>query len=123
MEPNPPGERSGRPSAPTPPASRQRLGLREVMALVVGLAVGMWLMSPDFRAVPRDRETPLFLIGAAGLLGGLAIVGVPILLAERRRSRILWGPGKLLWFASGTAAWLLWPPVVFRRVKGAAFTD
>jgi hypothetical protein len=90
------------------------------MALIAGLALGVWLILPDLKSegTPlRDRVTKYVLLAAAGVLGGLALVGPPLLLSERRRMRGLWGPGKTLWFATGTSAWLLWPPVVYVRVR------
>ena len=54
-----------------------------------------------------------------GVLGGMSVVGPPILLWERRRRRTRWGPGELLWFSTGTSAWLLWPPVVVARARQA----
>jgi hypothetical protein len=88
------------------------------MTLVAGLAVGLWLFLP----IVVDRNNPrevsaLILAGAAIVLGGLASAGPPILLAARRRERAPWGAGKVLWFASGTSAWLLWPPVIVHRVR------
>ncbi len=61
------------------------------------------------------------LIWAAFLLGGLSLIGPPILLAERRRrlGRTRFGPGQVLWFSTGTASYLLWPPVIYRRLHMA----
>src|SRR5262249_11895757 len=47
-------------------------------------------------------------------LGGLSLIGPPLLLLTARRRA--WGAGRLLWFAQGTASWLLWPPFVYRKV-------
>jgi hypothetical protein len=87
------------------------------MAMVAGLAVGIWLFGPEV-AEAYQNSTPhgLILLTSAVVLGGLAVVGPPLLLAERRRNRSPWGAGKVLWFASGTSAWLLWPPIIARRV-------
>ena len=49
------------------------------------------------------------------LLGGLSLVGPPLLLRTARKSP--WGAGRLLWFAQGSASWLLWPPVIYHRVS------
>ncbi len=49
-------------------------------------------------------------------LGGCSLIGVPLLLVTARHRP--WGAGRFLWFTSGTAAWLLWPPVVYQRVAG-----
>jgi uncharacterized metal-binding protein len=48
------------------------------------------------------------------LLGGLSLVGPPLLIFTARRRN--WGAGRFLWFTQGTAAWLLWPPAVYHRI-------
>ena len=97
------------------------------MAMVAGLALGLWLVLPDLRKNVPEMGAPddWVLLIATAVLGGLSIVGPPLLLLERRRERrrSSWGPGRLLWFSSGTAAWLLWPPVVYHRAKGGDFGD
>lgn len=120
---------SGPPDAPrTParprPAVRGRPGVLDLMTLVAGLAVGLGLVLPDLTGADPPRMGSLtddVLLFAVAVLGGLAAVGPPILLAERRRLRRRFGPGRLLWFATGTSAWLLWPPVVARRLQGERF--
>jgi hypothetical protein len=103
------------------------------MALVAGLALALWLFAEAIRqawgqapAAGGASYQPFvgwfdnvgFVIVVV-MLGGLSLVGVPLLLSERfRRPPRVWGPGKLLWFASGTASWLMWPPVVYRRLAG-----
>jgi hypothetical protein len=52
------------------------------------------------------------------MLGGLSLVGPPLLLVTAKRRH--WGAGRMLWFTQGTAAWLLWPPAVFHRVTGGS---
>jgi hypothetical protein len=123
MEPNVSGaERI--PSARSRQQSRpDRFGLWELMALIAGLAFGLWLVLKDVAGESNGSTERVILVVIAGVLGGLAMVGPPLLLAERRRVRSRWGTGKLLWFSSGTAAWLLWPPVVYRRFKGGEFAD
>jgi hypothetical protein len=111
--------------AKRPAPGRQRFGLRELMAFIAGLAVATWLIVPDLReqkSVGPLRDVVFLVVVAA--LGGLALVGPPLLLTELRRRRRPWGPGKLLWFSSGMATWLLWPPIVYRRAaRGAKFGD
>ena len=93
------------------------------MVLIAGLALGIWLVLPDLRGVPQGIGSlnDAVLIGAVMVLGGLSVVGPPLLLSRRKRDRGPWQAGKLLWFASGTAAWLLWPPIVVRRFQGPGF--
>jgi hypothetical protein len=97
--------------------ARDRLGVGELMLLIAGIALGLWLIG--LRTRPRAQlglnHEQWFLL-VVGVLGGLALVGVPLLLVERRSLRRHWGPGRLLWFSTGTATWLMWPPIVFKRV-------
>jgi hypothetical protein len=88
----------------------------DLMVLAAGLGVGLWLFVEEADKQYKDQNVRwLVLMITSGVLGGLAVVGPPLLLAERRKAGRPWGPGKIYWFASGTAAWLLWPPVVVRR--------
>jgi hypothetical protein len=100
----------------------QRLTLLEIMVLIAGLAVGLWLMAGD---VPSKNESwaDSALLVVACVLGGLSLVGPPLLLREVRRRRRPWGPGKLVWFSQGMASWLLWPPVVVQRFQGRKMGD
>ena len=85
------------------------------MLLVIGMSVGFWLIARDVRySAPGDS---LLLIVFA-VLGGLSVIGPPILLFELWRRRVRWQAGKVLWFAQGMASWLLWPPVIYRRIQG-----
>jgi hypothetical protein len=106
MEPTP-----ASPKVPTP----RPLAIWELCVLIAGLAVGLWLLMPN-RSEREDAPHGLLLIN--GILGGLSIVGPPILLWERRRRRSRWGPGEVLWFSQGMASWLLWPPIVVAKLRG-----
>ncbi len=46
------------------------------------------------------------------------MVGPPLLIWERRRTRRPFTSGRFLWFTQGTSAWLLWPPVMHMRAQG-----
>jgi hypothetical protein len=97
---------------------RSRPTIGELMIVVAGVGVGLTLAMPVFRDEPSPGEAILVMGG--GVLGGASLVGVPLLLWERRRGgRRRFGPGKLSWFAHGTAAWLLWPPIIIGRRSNA----
>jgi hypothetical protein len=51
------------------------------------------------------------------MLGGLSLVGPPLLLRARFHRRARFRAGEVLWFCQGTAAWLLWPPVIVRHAQ------
>jgi hypothetical protein len=101
-------------TAPGSPAPRQ-LAIWELCVLIAGVAVGLWLLMPD---LSERRDAEQWLVVLTGFLGGLSIVGPPMLLWERRRRRSKWGPGEILWFSEGMAAWLLWPPTVVQKLRG-----
>lgn len=89
--------------------------LGAVMILITGLATGLALAV----AIGRGDDGKFSIDGVEGIfllivmsLGGLSLVGPPLLLALRRRRPRPWRAGRILWFSTGTAAWLLWPPVV-----------
>ena len=109
-----------------PRRSGPRLGLGSAMLLMSGVAAGLGLVASDVRT-RLSQDGPIMydfigfgtwdkilLIVAVAVLGGLSFVGLPMLLARRGRGR--WGPGRLLWSAHGTAAWLLWPPIIYRKL-------
>lgn len=105
---------------PTDPATLRtrpprRFGIGAAMVLVAGFALGMGLLSRALVGSHGDIQGAVLLSLAYGL-GGLSFIGVPLLLM--RRGRRPWGAGRILWFASGTSAWLLWPPIIGERVLG-----
>jgi hypothetical protein len=98
-----------------------RFSLGVAMLLIAGAALGIWLIAAEFRsswqadnsAEARIRNS---VNGVVFLLGGLSLVGPPLLLWTARKRH--WGAGRFLWFTQGTAAWLLWPPIIYHRVSG-----
>jgi hypothetical protein len=106
------------------PAHRRRsdrLHVGVVMLMVAGVALGIWLILDDFRTeIRREEINPRIeavLLLIVFVLGGLSLVGPPLLLRTARRRP--WAAGRFLWFAHGTAAWLLWPPIVYARTAGS----
>jgi hypothetical protein len=98
-----------------------RLSVGVAMLLIAGASVGIWLVADQFPPnwqAGRDAEAQIrnWVSGLVFLLGGLSLVGPPLLLWTARRRH--WGAGRFLWFTQGTAAWLLWPPVIYHRVSG-----
>ncbi|MGO9467557.1 MAG: hypothetical protein ACLQIB_17655 [Isosphaeraceae bacterium] len=106
-----------------------RMNLGSLMVLIAGAALGLWMALPDLREMlpPNspaandmawgtwDQPIVLLLIYA---VGGMSLVGVPLLLWTARGR--IWQAGRLLWFIQGTATWLLWPPMIYRRtVEGS----
>jgi hypothetical protein len=90
------------------------------MVLIAGAAFGIWMVLKDIQS-PDQARGPLrsdavFLV-VVGVLGGVSLVGPPLLLWRRRR-REAWRAGRLIWFSQGMASWLLWPPVAARRARG-----
>ncbi len=99
-----------------------RFTIGAMMLLTAGAALGLWLgvgllRGEQARGDPTRYEIWFFAI--VYLLGGLSMAGCVILLIERlrRRDRRPWRSGKLMWFAHGTASWLLWPPIVYGRFR------
>ena len=111
-------------AARAPESSTQSVRISEGMALIAGLALGVWLGLADLRhGISGDRADELALLAVACLLGGLSIVGPPLLLMELARGRRPWREGKLLWFSLGMSEWLLWSPLIVARTQGKSMTD
>jgi hypothetical protein len=99
------------------------------MFLIAGMAVGIWIFAEDLKELFETQNANpepflgrwdilVFTAGVA-LLGGLSAAGVPLLLAERmRRPPRPWDTGRFCWFTQGISAWLLWPPLIYHKVKG-----
>jgi hypothetical protein len=96
--------------------STRRLTILDLMLLVSGAGLGMWL-AIGLSDGPPDGELD-WLLYLVYMLGGLSLIGPPLLLWERHRRRSRLRLGELLWFCQGTASWLLWPPVVILRLQG-----
>ena len=105
-------------------ARRDQFGIAEMLLLVAGIAVAFWIMRPLLLQENNTEDgdpiqmVPVFLRVIIVVLGGVSFIGVPLLLIRSRRGRTRWGPGKMAWFAHGTASWLLWPPVIFWQLSG-----
>jgi hypothetical protein len=102
--------------SPRVPSDRMSIGV--AMLLIAGAALGFWLALGVLRAKRNpngpDEDWTNWIFAFVFILGGLSLIGPPLLLRTARRKR--WGAGRFLWFVQGTAAWLLWPPVIYRRV-------
>lgn len=114
----------------TKSGSVRRMRIFELMLLIAGAAVGLWLYSEELREAWSNEGRSSMgdpfigrwdsgaMLTAIALLGGLSLVGVPLLLARRWRSpRAPWGAGARMWFAQGMASWLLWPPAIYHRIR------
>src|SRR5947209_8246335 len=93
----------------------RRLTVFDLLVFIAGLAVGLWLAVPMIKAPSPDFEG--WVAPLVYLLGGLSLAGPVLLLRERFRRRGRLGIGELFWFCQGTATWLLWPPVVYYRIR------
>ena len=91
------------------------------MLLIAGGALGFWLALETLRTPDPSGSGPVeswidkWLKGFVFVLGGVSLVGPPLLLYSARHTP--WGAGRFLWFVQGTAAWLLWPPAIYHRVS------
>ena len=115
---NPPEPDSS--SGPSPHHEREatRPRIADIMAIIAGLAVSFWV----FRDFDESQWATRVLIIACMILGGLSVLGPVLLLWERWRQRGQpkrpWRAGRILWFSTGAAAWLTWPPLVHGRFFG-----
>ncbi len=104
---------------PPPP---RRFGIGDLAILIAGITIGFWLLGigsgAQMSVIGSDAGMRVSPYGAwVGVLGGLSVVGPPLLILARRRHKRKFGPGELMWFSQGTSAWLLWPPIVYHRVQ------
>jgi hypothetical protein len=95
--------------------STRRLTVLDLMVLIAGLTVGLWLAIPTVKDSHPDGEEWLGVL--VFLLGGLSLAGPVLLLRARVCRRVRLRIGELFWFCQGTATWLLWPPVVYHRLR------
>jgi hypothetical protein len=103
-----------------------KFNLGVVMLLIAVAGFGFWLILQDLRSKLSENgsfedQFNAWLSALIFVLGGLSLVGPPLLLLTARGRP--WGAGRLLWFAHGTAAWLLWPPIVSVRFRGGDVTS
>jgi hypothetical protein len=94
----------------------RRLTILDLVLLIAGLAVGVWLAMGVSEGRPPETVEQ-WVTCVLYVLGGVSTIGPPLLLRERLRHHRRLRPGELLWFCQGTAAWLLWPPVIVRHVR------
>jgi hypothetical protein len=110
----------------SPALRADRMSIGVAMLLIAGAALGFWLALNVLKR-RGDPEGPpegwfgAFVVGLVFVLGGMSLLGPPLLLMTARRKP--WGAGRFLWFAQGTAAWLLWPPVIYQRATAAGSQD
>ena len=109
--------------------NREPITVLEVFLFVAGVAVALIVTRPiliepyDMNEGDPIQIIPVVIRGLIAVLGGVSLVGVPLLLARWRGRRTPWGPGKIAWFAHGTAAWLLWPPIVYQQLPRTGASD
>jgi hypothetical protein len=102
---------------------RERLSLLQLLFLVAGVGIGLAVTRPIWSAPYKSGpDDPINIVPVAvrvivAILSGISFLGVPLLLTRLTRRRSPWGPGKVAWFAQGTAAWLLWPPILYYQVS------
>lgn len=97
--------------------SADRLTIGSLLLLIAGGAFGLWLVLDFARDRPAGGphgDPDWWLLVLVYVLGGITAVGPPLILFSGPRRP--WLAGRFIWFTQGTAAWLLWPPVLYTRI-------
>jgi zinc transporter ZupT len=88
----------------------QNMTIRDALLLITGIAVSFSALVSLFKSggAPHLEVTDFdvtelhdWLDALCVLLGGLSLIGVPLLLWQRRKNPRRWGPGRTFWFATG----------------------
>ena len=81
---------------------REKFSIAEMFVLVAGIALGLWVTAPIIGANYNPNGegdpievVPVFVRVVVAVLGGLSLVGVPLLLMRLRRDRRRWQAGKV----------------------------
>jgi hypothetical protein len=103
-------------------APRDQLTILDAMTLIAGVAVGLWLFHDKlkFAELFEKPSEEAWIVLAVALLGGISLVGTPMLLVARARGRRRWRSGAMQWFALGLGCWGLAPPIALMRLKIAS---
>ncbi len=91
----------------------------------LGAVLGIWIASarPDRIEGVIGLHAPIILNTVGAILGGLSLAGPIVVIRSRRGRRQPPRPGELIWATQGIATWLLWPPVVWKRLSGGNLED
>jgi hypothetical protein len=90
-----------------------RMSVAVAMLMVAAAALGFWPVNDDLRVpIPGPFGFGFWdeaiALGLAFMLGGLSLLGPPLLLLRRQRRP--WGAGRMVWFACGVATGLICTP-------------
>lgn len=100
-------------------APRKPLTILDAMALIAGVAVGLWLFlnKIHFQRLFIEPDDEEWLVTIVALLAGASLAGGPMLLLDRLRARRRWRTGAFLWFGLSAACWGLAPAIAVARLK------